>query len=192
MELELFDDNLAKEKIENYNISSTCAICLDSMTKENNYCILECKHEFHSSCLVNWFRTGKKSCPMCRNEGETCNHHRSNNTLFKMKIKYGLKNINAPKEFKKIVNKYIKLKEKVKTLEKERKEVNKEMKELKKEEDNLTYKDFIDLRGKLYTNSHKLFKKIRKYQRETYELEKTIESIPVKPIFLLKKKVERK
>ena len=107
LELELFDDNIAKEKITNYNTISTCPICLDEMITKKNYCIIECAHEFHSSCLINWFRAGNKTCPICRSEGEDYHLIKTVNTLLKMKIKYGKKNSNAPKEFTKIVNNYL-------------------------------------------------------------------------------------
>jgi uncharacterized protein YjbI with pentapeptide repeats len=28
-----------------------------------------CEHEFHASCLLEWKRTGRGGCPMCRGEG---------------------------------------------------------------------------------------------------------------------------
>ena len=28
-----------------------------------------CGHEFHASCLLDWKRTGRGDCPMCRREG---------------------------------------------------------------------------------------------------------------------------
>ena len=192
MQIELFDDNLANEKIKNYEVSFTCPICLDELDKENNYCIIDCKHEFHSKSLINWFRSGKNTCPMCRNTGESYSKYTTSDTLFKMKIKYATKNMNASKEFKKIVNNYLKTKEKVKDLEKEKKEVTKEMKELKKEEDNLSYREFTEYRTKLYVKLKDFSTKIRKYNRKKYDLEKAIEIIPIKPVILLKKKINKK
>ena len=83
-------------------------------------------------------------------------------------------------------------KEKVKTLEKDKKELIKEMKGLKKEEDNLSYKEFMKIRNEIYSKIHKLTIKRRKEEKKKYDLEKAIESIPIKPIILLKKKANKK
>ena len=33
------------------------------------YTLPECNHKYHSNCIITWFRTGKKSCPLCNNLG---------------------------------------------------------------------------------------------------------------------------
>ena len=58
-----------------------CPICWENMTSRNSFCIKNCKHTFHGSCLYKWFRfkdpkgphMGKcvvklleAPCPMCR------------------------------------------------------------------------------------------------------------------------------
>ncbi len=46
-----------------------CSICLDDHNYDHNHTIFElsCKHPFHLSCIMEWFRTSKKlSCPYCR------------------------------------------------------------------------------------------------------------------------------
>ena len=45
------------------SMSDTCVICHENVQKETK--ALECGHTFHSSCLVDWFRTSP-SCPLCR------------------------------------------------------------------------------------------------------------------------------
>ncbi len=43
----------------------TCSICfleLDSDTVT----LKECGHTFHSDCIIKWFRSDRKSCPLCR------------------------------------------------------------------------------------------------------------------------------
>ena len=48
---------------------SGCSICLDLFKKKQNRFILEeCNHAFHTRCIIQWFRSGKKSCPLCRKE----------------------------------------------------------------------------------------------------------------------------
>ncbi len=44
-----------------------CAICQDSLHESTTH-KLECGHEFHTNCILSWFRSGQKSCPLCRNE----------------------------------------------------------------------------------------------------------------------------
>lgn len=66
------EDNLSKVKkmVENNQIkrcansSQTCAICYDEECK-SEMVVLECKHEFHTGCIIDWF-TRKVECPMCR------------------------------------------------------------------------------------------------------------------------------
>lgn len=42
-----------------------CYICHDEMRER---VALKCGHEFHPSCIVSWFQTGKSSCPTCRHD----------------------------------------------------------------------------------------------------------------------------
>jgi hypothetical protein len=192
MELNLFNDTVSKEKIIDYETSKPCSICLDIMSDQNKYCIEECNHEFHSKCLINWFRSGKNTCPICRGIGNEYNYKKSD-MLFKLKLKYGEKNKNSPKEFTKIVKTYLKHKENVKKIEKERKLVLKELKDIKKNEaKKLSYYDFIRLRRELLKKSNQLWSKLRKERNKKYDLEISIENIPVIPIFLLRKKIRKR
>jgi hypothetical protein len=43
----------------------TCAICCDS-SSNNDLVSLECGHSYHASCIFDWAREGRDSCPMCR------------------------------------------------------------------------------------------------------------------------------
>ena len=45
-----------------------CAICQESFFEYGPTHKLECGHEFHANCIVSWFRSGQKSCPICRDE----------------------------------------------------------------------------------------------------------------------------
>mgnify|MGYP001200329965 CR=1 FL=1 len=59
-----------------------CAICHENMNivcdyeniYENMYELPECKHYFHTNCILTWFRCGHKSCPLCMNCGINDGH----------------------------------------------------------------------------------------------------------------------
>ena len=41
-----------------------CAICHDKFDN-NKYEVPECNHHFHTSCIIEWYRTGNIRCPYC-------------------------------------------------------------------------------------------------------------------------------
>lgn len=43
-----------------------CSICLNSIRKTRGTRKLWCGHMFHSSCLEEWKKVGKHTCPICR------------------------------------------------------------------------------------------------------------------------------
>lgn len=48
-----------------------CAICLSSIhLNEKNSYELECKHVFHTDCIVKWFRNSNGNCPCCWNNNK--------------------------------------------------------------------------------------------------------------------------
>jgi hypothetical protein len=44
-----------------------CSICLDKFGQDQFVCQLPCRHNFHYSCIYNWFLTENYHCPLCRN-----------------------------------------------------------------------------------------------------------------------------
>lgn len=44
-----------------------CAICMNEMC-EGDSKLISCKHRFHETCVVEWFDTSNKSCPLCRGQ----------------------------------------------------------------------------------------------------------------------------
>jgi len=55
------------------NFNELCAICHENMNivddNEKLYELPECKHYYHTNCIVTWFRCGHARCPLCNNEG---------------------------------------------------------------------------------------------------------------------------
>ena len=48
---------------------SNCSICCD--TAQNTFHELPCGHSFHADCIIQWFRSGGPTCPLCRNDSES-------------------------------------------------------------------------------------------------------------------------
>lgn len=46
-----------------------CTICHDNISNEDTYILPECKHTFHTNCIMTWFRMGHNRCPLCNNTG---------------------------------------------------------------------------------------------------------------------------
>ncbi len=67
MTCETINEKMNENKLEEIKINENqCSICLEEMD-EHSIFELECKHTFHTKCIVGWFRTtDKKTCPMCR------------------------------------------------------------------------------------------------------------------------------
>ena len=42
-----------------------CPICLEPLDKNSNFCVTECGHQFHTSCLCKSVKINGK-CPLCR------------------------------------------------------------------------------------------------------------------------------
>jgi len=111
------------------NENNLCAICLETMDPNNSsqsYKI-DCNHEFHTDCIMKWFRLGNGNCPLCNdtnNSNQNANNFYSYGTTTTYiderckVIKKISRKKNAPEELKKHI-------EKLKTLETEFKEADK-------------------------------------------------------------------
>ena len=116
-----------------------CIICHENMNIIDNdemYELPECKHYFHTNCILTWFRAGHNRCPLCNNEGinnKNMSINLINNTLNNYSWQYKskllndnyikMRNIsrkkNAPKGLKKKIEKLRKSEEKYKIAIKE-------------------------------------------------------------------------
>ncbi len=53
-----------------------CPICHDDLDAYHE--LPECSHRFHANCIIQWFRRGRDTCPLCNNRGE---HFSSRRTI---------------------------------------------------------------------------------------------------------------
>ena len=51
-------------KLENIK-ESICSICLDDFDSEKEIIFLDCKHIYHTECILEWINKDA-SCPLCR------------------------------------------------------------------------------------------------------------------------------
>ena len=67
-------DSLPKFEVNKDNIDKfkdiTCNICLEGFEIGNVLRVLECKHEFHETCIITWLKS-RNTCPVCRHELES-------------------------------------------------------------------------------------------------------------------------
>jgi len=58
-----------------------CSICLENIYVNESY-KLDCGHNFHTKCIIEWFRNYKKTCPMCRDSPNEVNFQKEIENLF--------------------------------------------------------------------------------------------------------------
>jgi calcineurin-like phosphoesterase family protein len=59
-----------------------CSLCKISLTDKHNY-KLQCGHNFHTGCIIDWFRFQTYQCPCCYNDAQLYNNSNiSNNQVF--------------------------------------------------------------------------------------------------------------
>lgn len=95
----MLDENMLDEHISddtvvdieiNDSISSTtsseqCAICLDTIIKEQE-CINNCGHKFCKPCLDQYLDSGKTECPLCRQPIQYFEHNSEHFRLILKKV----------------------------------------------------------------------------------------------------------
>ena len=63
--LEKFKIN--EEKLKEFGIENTCAVCKDEFKIGEECLLMPCNHHFHESCIMPWL-SKRNSCPVCRYE----------------------------------------------------------------------------------------------------------------------------
>jgi hypothetical protein len=121
-----------------------CVICQGALSDHQTYKLPECNHEFHTHCIVTWFRHNGFThiqedgrCPCCGNNG--INNYVGGKKRGWMKFTEGekfkfnfilnqAKKPDAPKALTSLVKKYYKKQEQLEMCEKEKKEFTKLLK----------------------------------------------------------------
>jgi len=60
-----------------FDMDNLCLICHENLSTENigtenignTYELPECKHSYHTDCIIEWFSNGSNKCPYCSNKG---------------------------------------------------------------------------------------------------------------------------
>ena len=115
-----------------------CAICHEELNQSNdNYTLPECNHNFHTNCIMTWFRLKHNNCPLCNNSGVNNNYWSKLSHMDEyIKLRRLSRKKDAPQALKKQV-------EKLKTLEEKYKKITNEMKEFKKSKSEETVNEII-------------------------------------------------
>lgn len=143
------------EKEENTDI---CGICQESLDSQQVYKLPECSHNFHTNCIITWFRTGYATCPYCKNINIGRQQRYSYGNEWKLQFirQYARRN-NAPKLLKQKVDK-------LKESEKKRIEYSKEIRELGISNGN--YKDIERQIGTIKFKKSNVYRKIYQLKAE--------------------------
>ena len=138
-----------------------CSICHETLD-DDIYTLPECNHKYHSNCIITWFRTGKKSCPLCNNLGINNLTQMDENTTWSQRhhayenykrMRAFSRKKEAPNELKKMITQ-------LKKLETKMKNIVSNIKKFKSE-------NHPDLTGsQVYNNIHKLSRRRNLFRRK--------------------------
>ena len=109
------------------NENNQCAICLETINSNDSsqsYKI-DCNHEFHTDCIMKWFRLGNSNCPLCNdspNENTNAVLSSYGTSLYIDERFKVIKNISRKKDAPEALKKHM---DKFKTLEAQFKEADK-------------------------------------------------------------------
>lgn len=79
---------------------NNCVICFNEINK-NDCCITNCNHIYCNGCILNWFKQGKTSCPVCRADVENFVNNGSLNHIIKVKAENNI-NLNLQENFRRV------------------------------------------------------------------------------------------
>ena len=71
------DVNKINTEVLQSDSKEKCSICMMEMIKDNKICKLDCKHNFHEDCIMQWLKEYNYKCPVCRKECGKAKFHLS-------------------------------------------------------------------------------------------------------------------
>ena len=80
-----------EEKMKEFGIENSCAVCKDEFNIGEECLLMPCEHHFHENCLIPWLKE-RNSCPICRYELPT--DDKDFEEMKKLKLANGNNNIN--------------------------------------------------------------------------------------------------
>lgn len=172
--------NLFSNSDNTENIS-TCSICYNNLI-DNKYKLQDCNHEFHSDCIITWFRLGKSSCPLCRNNNSPYSRYcpvPKEDEIFKMILNYSKKKT-ANKEVVKIIDKYKNIKKRYINSQKENKNYRKQF----EEENKKIVSEYKKIRKIYCKKQWQLSREERTLKIKLRKIKEEICSIPIIPLKL--------
>ena len=145
-------------------VVENCSICLDNLNSNPIHELDECKHKFHSSCLITWLRINN-GCPMCRNvaSNKKSRLYRSEGTIFKHILGFCKSKKNKSTKLKKMYSKYLKLRD---TYNSKNKQKN----------------DFMKSNKHIFKQSRKFTTELWRSRRAFFNIKREISSLPIQVI----------
>jgi len=147
----------------NNNTNEICSICHENLDNEL-YTLPECKHIFHTNCIITWFRTSASinKCPLCNESGINTIKDVENSRWFDRKI--AMENYHKMRIFSRKENAPKELKQKVEKLKK----IEEQFKKFKDE--------LIEFKNKIHTDltARQIITKSRNYSLKNWRLNNRI------------------
>ena len=167
-----YDENNELQVSNNYTNNEKCGICQELLSNKQSYKLSPCNHEFHTECIVQWFRLDNNSCPYCRDDGYIP-YESIYNSSKNWKITF-LRNYSRRKNAPKILKKFVK---DLKNNEEKLKQLNINIKEIYNKK---------GLAKELFKESRMLKLKKWKVVRKINKNKRILKNLPIIPLYIKK------
>lgn len=162
--IRLYQDNDVSPP-QSSSLVEHCSICLDNLNSNHIHELDECKHQFHSSCLITWLRIND-GCPMCRSVSSSIknsHYYRSEGTILRHILAFCRSKKNTSLNLKKMYSKYIKRRDAFKLKNKQKKE-------------------FMKVNKNIFKQNRKLSNDLWRSRRSFFNIKREISSLPIEII----------